>query len=106
MICTKNIKTSRLFQMVEVRIISLFYVILLVAIFHAIKKFLDEPTAFEENHISNAALKIPSFTMCPYPNDLNEKPFESFEDIQNGIKRAKMNWKGGISFIKSFEENQ
>ena len=44
--------------------------------------------------------------MCPYPNDLNEKPFESFEDIQNGIKRAKMNWKGEISFIKSFEENQ
>ena len=38
MICTKNIKTSRLFQMAQVRIISLFYIILLVAIFHAIKK--------------------------------------------------------------------
>ena len=47
-----------------------------------------EPTAFEEKVVYNKA-RLPSFTLCPWPDAIRNISIESFEDIENEIKHVR-----------------
>ena len=94
--------SSKVTKAIHYTIVCLFYTLLLVAIIYAFKTYMKEPTAFEENNLDND-IKIPSFTLCPYPQDFDEDFFESFNDVTNGIKRAKSKWSSQIEWMKSYE---
>ena len=76
-------------------IISLCYLMLIVALAFSLKKLITPLTTFEENQVKNN-VKLPEFTLCPYPGDKtygnqNHSEPESFEDIlftlQNVVKK-------------------
>ena len=47
-----------------------------------------EPTAFEEKVVYNKA-RLPSFTLCPWPDTIRNTSIESFEDIENEIEHVR-----------------
>jgi hypothetical protein len=53
---------------------------------------MEESTTFDETFVGNEA-KFPSFTLCPFDNSNRNKSIDSFEDVAEEIKNAKMNLK-------------
>jgi hypothetical protein len=48
---------------------------------------MNEQTAFEETTVKNNK-KLPGFTVCPVPNQPDNKSMESFEDVATAIKKV------------------
>ena len=79
-------------------VVIVLYLLLFIVTFYSLITFIKEPTAFEELDIEGDA-KIPSFTICPYySTDL----LQTFEDVNEGIKEAKLNWNSSIKMYKPF----
>ena len=66
---------------------------------------MEESTTFDEAFVDNEA-KFPSFTLCPYDNSNRNKSIESFEDVAEEIKNAKMNLKIRYYQRKPYEETR
>ena len=79
-------------------VVIVLYLLLFVVTFYSLNTFIQEPTTFEENHIKSDA-KIPSFTICPH---YSTHLLQTFDDVNEGINEAKLNWESNIIMYKPF----
>ena len=91
----------------NVRIHSLirffFYLILIGVSIQSWNNLIDEHTTFEEAIVENDA-KLPSLTLCPNNNSVENKSIESFEDVAQEIESAKIKYEITHVHYKQFEE--
>ena len=66
---------------------SVLYMILIFVTIRAWMNLMNEQTAFEEITVENNK-KLPGFTVCPLPNQPDNKWMESFEDVATAIKNV------------------
>ena len=66
---------------------SILYMILIYVTIRAWMNLMNEQTAFEETTVENNK-KLPGFTVCPVPNQPDNKSMESFEDVATAIKNV------------------
>ena len=86
----------------ETIIVVIFYLILIAIIGISFFKVLDSPTAFEEYEIYNYT-KLPSFTICPYP-DYSLKSIGTFEEAMMAIDNAKDDYSMKWTLSRPFKE--
>ena len=82
-----------------------FYLILIGVSILSLNNLMEESTTFDETFVGNEA-KFPSFTLCPFDNSNRIKSIESFEDVAEEIKNAKMNLKIRYYQRKPYEETR
>ena len=91
----------------NVRIHSLirffFYLILIGVSIQSWNNLIDEHTTFEEAIVENDA-RLPSVTLCPNSNSVENKSIESFEDVAQEIEKAKIKYRILHMDYKQFEE--
>ena len=80
-----------------------FYLILVGVCFVSWIKLSKEPTAFEEKVVYNKA-RLPSFTLCPWPDAIRNISIESFEDIENEIEHVRHKYTIEIFEYKPYEQ--
>ena len=84
-------------------IIFFFYLILIGVSIQSLINLMEESTTFEEALVSDEAI-FPSFTLCPSSSSHSDKLIESFEDVAEEIKKAKINFKIKYFEFKPFED--
>ena len=81
----------------------LFYIVLLIIIFHSLSYLLNASTTFEEYEVEMDA-KLPGFTFCPYHQQEPDNILESFEDIIEAVKDASTKYSIELYLIKPFQK--
>ena len=91
----------------NVRIHSLirffFYLILIGVSIQSWNNLIDEHTTFEEAIVDNDA-RLPSLTLCPNNDSVENKSIESFEDVAEEIENVKMNFNITYVEMQPYEE--
>ena len=82
-------------------IVLVFYLILIGVIGIQLNKVFDSQTAFEEYEINNDT-KLPSFTICPYPD--YSLSIGTFEEAMLAIDNVKDDYSMKLHFSQPFEE--
>ena len=83
-------------------IVLVFYLILIGVIVVQFNKVFNSQTAFEEYEIYNYT-KLPSFTICPYP-DYSLKSIGTFEEAMMAIDNAKDDYSMKWTLSRPFKE--
>ena len=85
----------------ETVVFGIFYLVLFAVLIVPFQKLIDSPTAFEEFQSINKA-EFPSITICPYPE--GDAEIKDFIDALIAIEKAKKEYLGVMTWIKSYQE--